>query len=65
MDFEFDEEEKSDKIFDVKGAVPPSDFEAPYSQLPSSVKLTIVKTKVKEVYKAIAEKKKEEKMKLK
>ena len=45
--------------------MPPSDFEAPYSQLPSSVKLTIVKMKVKEVYKAIAEKKKEEKMKLK
>ena len=36
-EYEFDEEEKSNQIFNVKDAVPPNDFDAPYSQLPSSV----------------------------
>ena len=65
MDFEFGEEEKSNKIFTVKEAQPPSDFEAPYSQLPSSVKLAIVKQQVKNVYERIAERKKKEKNQLK
>lgn len=39
MEYEFDEEEKTNQIFNVKDAVPPDDFEAPYSKLPDSVQV--------------------------
>lgn len=45
-----DEEEKTKQIFNVREAVPPTDYEAPYSQLPSSVVLKRVKEKVKNSY---------------
>ena len=61
MDFEFDEEEKSNQIFNVKDAIPPNDFEAPYSQLPTNVKLSIVKSMVRNVYLKLMEKKKADK----
>jgi len=34
-----DKEERSNTIFNVKEAVPPTDYDAPYSQLPESVVL--------------------------
>jgi hypothetical protein len=40
-------EEKSNIIFNVREAVPPQDYDAPYSQLPESVGLKKVKQKVK------------------
>lgn len=55
------EEGKTNQIFNVKDAVPPDDFDAPYSQLPSSVQIQLVKTMVKKVYLTIAENKKKEK----
>lgn len=42
-----DEEDHSNKIFNVKDAVPPTDYDAPYSALPSSIKLKRVKQQVK------------------
>ena len=37
-------------IFNVREAVPPTDYDAPYSQLPESVVLFKVKQKVKMTY---------------
>ena len=45
-----DKEEKSNMIFNVREAVPPTDYDAPYSQLPKSVTLRKVKMKVKMSY---------------
>ena len=38
-----EEEEATNKIFNVREAVPPCDYDAPYSQLPSNVVLNRVK----------------------
>ena len=66
MEFEFDEEEKSNQIFNVKDAVPPNDFDAPYSQLPGgNADLgQMVKQMVKKVYLGLAEEKGKEKAKM-
>tara|TARA_B110000285_G_C15049073_1_gene575987 strand:- start:1127 stop:1357 length:231 start_codon:yes stop_codon:yes gene_type:complete len=42
-----DDDEAATKIFNVRDAVPPTDYDAPYSQLPSNVVLKRVKEKVK------------------
>ena len=44
---EHDEEEATTKIFNVRDAVPPTDYDAPYSALPGNVHLKRVKEKVK------------------
>lgn len=44
---EHDDEEATTKIFNVRDAVPPTDYDAPYSALPSNVVLKRVKEKVK------------------
>lgn len=44
------EEERSNQIFNVREAVPPTDYDAPYSQLPENVVLKRVKEKVKVSY---------------
>mmetsp|Transcript_35795 Transcript_35795/g.54855 ORF Transcript_35795/g.54855 Transcript_35795/m.54855 type:complete len:83 (+) Transcript_35795:110-358(+) len=63
---ESDEEERSNQIFNVREAVPPTDYDAPYSQLPGSVVLKRVKEKVKNSYSQMAiQKAKEIKEKLK
>ena len=49
-DEDSDKEEKSNMIFNVREAVPPTDYDAPYSQLPKSVTLRKVKMKVKMSY---------------
>ena len=41
QEYEFDEEEKSNQMFNVKDAVPPNDFDAPYSQLPGDANHTV------------------------
>ena len=41
-----DEEDNSKKVFNVEDAEPPEDYEAAYSELPSSVSLKRVKKKV-------------------
>ena len=38
-----EEEEATNKIFNVREAVPPCDYDAPYSQLPGNVVLNRVK----------------------
>lgn len=54
-----DQEEKTNqKIFNVDEAVPPTDYEAPYSSMPCNVVLSRVKQKVKEAYNKIAKEKK-------
>ena len=47
------EEEKTNQIFNVREAVPPTDFDAPYSKMPPSVEKLMprVKQKVIESYK--------------
>ena len=45
-----DDEEATNKIFNVRDAVPPTDYDAPYSALPSNVVLKRVKEKVKQSY---------------
>lgn len=45
-----DEEEKTNQIFNVSEAVPPTDYDAPYSKMPSNVVLKRVKEKVKNSY---------------
>ena len=67
-----DEEERSNQVFNVKDAVPPTDYDAPYSVMPSNVVLKRVKGNVKNSYMNMAKqklleikeanKKKEEKM---
>ena len=47
-------------IFNVREAVPPTDYDAPYSALPESVMLVKVKQKVKNTYKKMAKAKAEE-----
>jgi hypothetical protein len=42
-----DDDEAATKIFNVRDAVPPTDYDAPYSALPSNVVLKRVKEKVK------------------
>jgi len=42
-----DDEEATTKIFNVRDAVPPTDYDAPYSALPTNVVLKRVKEKVK------------------
>ena len=49
-----DEERESTQIFNVKEAVPPTDYDAPYSAMPSNVTLKQVKKKVKNSYIKIA-----------
>ena len=50
----------SNQIFNVREAVPPTDYEAPYSQMPSNVDITRVKQKVKNSYKEMAKQKAKE-----
>ena len=64
MEDEFEDEEKSNQIFNVKDAVPPNDFDAPYSQLPSSVQVQHVKAIVRKVNLGLAEEKSKEKAKM-
>jgi hypothetical protein len=47
------EQESSNQIFNIREAVPPTDFDAPYSKMPKSVVIVIsrVKQKVIESYK--------------
>lgn len=47
------EEEKTNQIFNVREAVPPTDFDAPYSKMPKSVEKLMprVKQKVIDSYK--------------
>ena len=47
------EEEKTNQIFNVREAVPPQDFDEPYSKMPKSVEKLMprVKQKVIESYK--------------
>lgn len=54
VDIDSDEEEKSNQIFNVREAIPPTDYEAPYSQLPGNVILKRVKEKVKKSYTKMA-----------
>lgn len=54
------EEERSNQIFNVREAVPPTDYEAPYSLLPEGVVLKRVKEKVKVSYITMQKKKREE-----
>jgi hypothetical protein len=57
---ESDQEEKYNaKIFNVNEAIPPTDYEAPYSEMPTNVKLEIVKAKVKNSYKMVQQRAKE------
>jgi len=42
-----EDEEATTKIFNVRDAVPPTDYDAPYSKLPGNVVLKRVKEKVK------------------
>lgn len=60
-DLDSDQEEKSNqKIFNVDEAVPPTDYDAPYSAIPENVVLKKVKQKVKKSYIKIAKKKADE-----
>jgi hypothetical protein len=47
------EQESSNQIFNIREAIPPTDFDAPYSKMPKSVVIVIsrVKQKVIESYK--------------
>jgi hypothetical protein len=45
-----DQEERSNQTFHVREAVPPTDYEAPYSAMPTNVVLKRVKEKVKNSY---------------
>ena len=57
---ESDHEERSNQIFNVREAVPPTDYDAPYSQMPENVVLKRVKEKVKNSYTAMQKKKRDE-----
>jgi hypothetical protein len=55
-DLDNEGEEKATQIFNVREAVPPTDYDAPYSQLPDSVSKVLkrVKEKVKNSYARMA-----------
>jgi len=55
-----DQEEVTNQIFNVREAVPPTDYEAPYSLMPSNVVLKRVKEKVKNSYIKMAKQKAKE-----
>lgn len=60
-DLDSDQEEKSNqKIFNVDEAVPPTDYDAPYSSIPECVVLKKVKQKVKKSYIKMAQKRAED-----
>jgi len=56
-DLDSDEEEKTNQIFNVSEAVPPTDYDAPYSKMPTNVVLKRVKEKVKNSYNNMAKQK--------
>lgn len=51
------EQEQNQKIFNVDEAVPPTDYEAPYSSMPANVQLSRVKQQVKGCYNKLAKQK--------
>ena len=49
-DLDSDEDDQQQNIFNVSEAVPPTDYDAPYSAMPATVVLKKVKQKVKNSY---------------
>lgn len=57
---DIEQEEKTNMIFNVREAVPPTDYDEPFSKLPGNVSLNKVKQKVKNTYKDMAKAKAKE-----
>ena len=55
-----DQEDQQQAIFNVSEAVPPTDYDAPYSAMPTTVTLKKVKQKVKKSYIKMAKEKADE-----